>query len=76
MRLDDYPIEAGIPRERFAERSGVVPGYITALGNGMSWPRRDVMRRIVEETDEAVTPQDFPDRTRSGPVDGGDRGPK
>ena len=75
MLLDDYLITEGISRKRFAEQIGVVPSYITALCNGVSSPGPDVMRRIVEETNGAVTPQDFLDQPRSGPADGGDREP-
>lgn len=62
MLLDDYLIKEGISRRRFAERIGVVPSCITALCNGTSWPGREIMHRIVEETAGAVTPQDFLDQ--------------
>ena len=51
--------ENGIQRNRFAEKIGVVPTYVTALCNGKSWPRREIMRRIVQATDGAVGPWNF-----------------
>lgn len=59
MKLDDYLAENGIPRARFAEQIGVGPSYVSALCNGKSWLRREVMRRIVEATGGAVGPWDF-----------------
>lgn len=59
MLLSDFLSMAGIRRNRFAERIGVAPSYITALCNGSVWPGLDVMRRIVKETSGAVGPNDF-----------------
>ncbi|MCY4496451.1 MAG: hypothetical protein OXC14_04125 [Rhodospirillaceae bacterium] len=59
MKLDDYLVENGIPRVRFAEQIGVGPAYITALCNGEFWSRNQIMRRIVDATDGAVGMWDF-----------------
>ena len=59
MKLDDYLAENGIPRVRFTEKIGVGPACVTALCNGRFWPRREIMRRIVEATEGAVGPSDF-----------------
>ena len=62
MKLDHYLAENGIPRVRFAESIGISPSYVTLLCNGERYPRRDIMRRIIEATGGVVGPHDFLDQ--------------
>lgn len=64
MTLDDWlniPNEDGTKKNRgaFAHDLGVTPQMISAYCGGKVWPSKDVMRKIVEKTDGAVTANDF-----------------
>lgn len=59
MKLDDWLKKKNIMRSAFAAQIDVVPGYITALCNGTSWPSRTIAKRIAEATKGKVTANDF-----------------
>lgn len=59
MQLSQWLSEQKISRSEFARRVGVTPGAITGWCDGSFWINRDKARRIFEETDGAVTPNDF-----------------
>lgn len=43
----------------FAAQIGVTPTVVTEYAEGRMWPRREIMKNIVRETDGQVTPNDF-----------------
>lgn len=59
MKLADYIALRGVKRNKFARDIGVTPGWVTALCDGTGWPSRDVMERVREVTEGAVTADDF-----------------
>jgi transcriptional regulator with XRE-family HTH domain len=65
MFLSQWLKEKGITRKNFAARIGVSPPYITALCDGSVWPGRNVMNRIIAETNNEVSPESFLQRSVS-----------
>lgn len=63
MRLADWLDEKKIKRQDFAEKIGVSRSLVSQLCNGAVWPGRDVAARISQETDGAVTANDFVERS-------------
>lgn len=59
MKLAAFLSLSGITRSQFAERIGVTGATITGYCSGSIWPKREVMERIVAETNGAVTADDF-----------------
>jgi putative transcriptional regulator len=58
MKLDTYLEQAGLTHGQFAEMIGCEQPTITRFTKGRV-PSPDLMRKIVEATDGAVTPNDF-----------------
>lgn len=65
-RLRDYLSQAGAPsKSEFARRIGMSHSYVSQLcGDAAPWPSRATMQRIVEETNGAVTANDFVNLTQ------------
>jgi hypothetical protein len=63
MKLDDWlelnKTQTGMTRQAFADKLGVTIGALVGYCNGTFVPRREIMRRIREETLGAVTANDF-----------------
>jgi 3,4-dihydroxy 2-butanone 4-phosphate synthase / GTP cyclohydrolase II len=71
MKLSDWLRRNGVGRAEFARRIGVSPGAVTLICRDQgAWLSRETAERIVEETQGAVTPNDFllnSARDRKGP---------
>lgn len=61
MKLQAYLTSRDCPAREFGRRLGVSPAAVARYAAGKRIPAPDVMRRIVVETDGAVTPNDFYD---------------
>lgn len=60
MRLADWIEAQGKSRKEVADFLGVSPPYVTNLcSDTPSWPSRDVMAKLREMTDGAVSAADF-----------------
>lgn len=59
MKLADWLDREKVKRVDFAGRIGVSPQSITGYCDGEFEPRKEVMKRIFEETRGEVTPIDF-----------------
>lgn len=59
MNLADWLKSNRVTRVAFAARIGVSPSYVTGLCSGAYWPGREVIKRITQETNGAVTANDF-----------------
>jgi transcriptional regulator with XRE-family HTH domain len=59
MRLNDYLEASGTTPSAFARRLGVSSETVRRYCEGTRIPRPEIMRRIVEATDNKVTPNDF-----------------
>lgn len=58
MRLADYLVKRGLTQKQFGKIVGVDQSQIARYVGGRV-PHRDVMQRIIEKTDGAVTANDF-----------------
>ncbi len=61
MRLREYLVAEKMTASQFAVRIERSVSTVTRAARGEVLPDRDTMRRIVEETDGAVRPNDFHD---------------
>ena len=59
MKLETYLRENSLTDEAFASRIGISQYQVSRIKRDKSWPTRDVMKRIAEVTDGAVTANDF-----------------
>lgn len=59
MELKTYLATHAMTDAYFAELIGVDRSSVTRMRHGGQAPRADVMRKIAEVTDGAVTPNDF-----------------
>lgn len=59
MKLDAYLSTHGLSQSEFAARIGVSQPAVAKYVAGKRIPHRDVMARIVAETDGLVGPADF-----------------
>lgn len=59
MRLSDYLEKNRLTQTAFAELIGADQGQIARYVSGERLPRRDLMQKIIDATDGAVTPNDF-----------------
>lgn len=59
MKLNDYLALTKTTEAAFAQKVGVSQPHIGRLRRGQCWPSRQVAQRIFDETDGAVTPDDF-----------------
>jgi transcriptional regulator with XRE-family HTH domain len=59
MTLQQYLALVGETQQQFASSIGVSQNTVSRYVNGLTIPRREQLRRIVEVTDGAVTPTDF-----------------
>lgn len=59
MTLHDYLVLTKTTEAAFAAAVGVTQPHIWRLRSGKNWPSRRLMARIREETNGAVTPDDF-----------------
>lgn len=69
MHLADWLIREKIKRIDFAERIGVTPQSITGYCDGAFYPKRDVAKRIFDETGGEVTPTDFMQIEKAEPAE-------
>jgi transcriptional regulator with XRE-family HTH domain len=69
MKLKDYLIGKKLTLEQFASVIGVEPAAVSRYASGARYPRRDIMRRIVDATDGQVSPNDFLDAPPDGEND-------
>jgi hypothetical protein len=65
MRLDWYLEKNAIPVEVFADKIGVHRTSIYRFMKGLTFPRRETLRRIKEVTGGRVTAEDFVDVSAS-----------
>ena len=61
MKLQSYLVSRDYPAREFSRRLGVSPAAVARYASGKRIPSPAIMRRIVTETDGAVTPNDFYD---------------
>jgi transcriptional regulator with XRE-family HTH domain len=61
MRLQGYLKQQNITASQFADRIGRSVSTVTRAARGEIIPDSETMRRIVEKTGGAVTPNDFYD---------------
>lgn len=61
MKLQSYLATRAYPAREFSRRLGISPAAVARYAAGKRIPAPDVMRRIVVETEGAVTPNDFYD---------------
>jgi antitoxin CcdA len=61
MKLQSYLVSQDYPAREFSRRLGVSPAAVARYASGKRIPSPAVMRRIVTETEGAVTPNDFYD---------------
>ena len=59
MRLSEWLDSSGISQSELARRLGTSQGYVNDMLWRGRWPSRAMMKRIMEATDGAVTPNDF-----------------
>jgi transcriptional regulator with XRE-family HTH domain len=59
MTLHDYLVLTKTTEAAFADKVGISQPHVWRLRRGKSWPSRDLMARIREATNHAVTPDDF-----------------
>lgn len=59
MTLTEYLAQQELDAARFAEKIGVSGEAVRRYARGERFPRKAIMRRIVEVTGGAVGPQDF-----------------
>ncbi|MCA6108157.1 helix-turn-helix domain-containing protein [Bradyrhizobium cenepequi] len=59
MKLTDWLRREERRRSAFAASVGVSPATITGLCNGTVWVGRELAKRILDETNGEVTPNDF-----------------
>lgn len=59
MQLSDWLGRNKIKRSDFAARVGVTPQTITGWCNGDFWIGKGAAQRVFDETNGAVTPNDF-----------------
>ena len=59
MQLSEYLESSSVDRKTFAETLGVHPDTLYKWQRGERLPRREMMRRIADETSGAVTANDF-----------------
>ena len=59
MTLDCYLKKHGLTHTAFATRIGSTVQSVHRYVHGQRYPRPEIMRRIVEATDGAVTANDF-----------------
>ena len=62
MTLTEYLEQQELDAARFAERIGVSGEAVRRYARGERFPRKAIMRRIVEATGAPVGPQDFLDQ--------------
>lgn len=66
MTLHDYLVLTKLTEAAFAKSVGISQPHVGRLRGGKNWPSRDLMARIREVTNGAVTPDDFlPARERA-----------
>lgn len=59
MKLNDFLEEGGTSMGQFAQLVGTTTATISRVADGIVVPRRDLMKRIYEATEGAVTPNDL-----------------
>lgn len=59
MTLSEYLSRHGLHQQAFAERVGLTQSTISRYVSGERMPKRQHLRRIMEETRGLVTPTDF-----------------
>lgn len=59
MTLKDYLAASRLSATDFAQKVGITRHYAARLARGERIPRTDLMRRIVDATEGAVTANDF-----------------
>jgi transcriptional regulator with XRE-family HTH domain len=59
MKLARYLSENGLTQEQFAGRIGVSQAWLSRLAGGSVYASFEVLLRVQEATDGAVTPNDF-----------------
>jgi len=59
MKLKDFLEKEGISNAEFAKRIGVSKMTISRYVRGEAIPKPDIMRRIVKDTKNKVTANDF-----------------
>ena len=68
MKLRVYLDENSITHAAFAEAIGVSQQTVSRYVVGERFPRLEIMGRIVQATENAVTPNDFLSQTHGGDV--------
>ena len=66
MKLDSFLASLNYPAREFSRKLGVSPAAVARYASGKRIPSPEIMRRIVTETEGAVTPNDFYDIAASG----------
>lgn len=61
MKLETYLRDNSLTDEAFASQIGISQSQVSRIKRDKSWPTRDLMKRIAEVTDGAVTANDFAD---------------
>ena len=59
MQLSAWLEQQKINRSEFARRVGVSPAAVTGWCDGSFWISKDKAQKIFDETEGAVTPNDF-----------------
>lgn len=59
MTIDEFLQTQSINAAEFAKKLGVSAETVRRYANGSRTPAREVMKRIVDVTEGAVTPNDF-----------------
>lgn len=65
MKLQSYLESRDYPAREFSRKLGVSPAAVARYASGQRIPSPSIMRRIVTETEGAVTPNDFYDVSSS-----------
>lgn len=59
MKLSEWMVEVGVNDQALSERIGVSRSAVTQYRLGDRMPRPEIMVRLVEETDNMVSPLDL-----------------
>ena len=59
MRLRDYLTKHNIQQAEFAAMVGTTPATVNRICQGLTVPRRALMAKIIDATNEEVTGQDL-----------------